>query len=76
MRAHAAELAAIQSIENGKLFVESLLDDLPDTADVFDYYAGWTDKFYGDASPVEGDAVNVVVHEPIVPTPPWRPAIA
>lgn len=65
VRAHEAELATLIAIENGKTYREALLDDLPDTADVFDHYAGWTDKLYGEAAPVEGDAISVVVREPV-----------
>ncbi len=64
VRANADELAALVSLENGKLLREALEDDMPDTADVFDYYAGWTDKLYGELSPVEGDAWNIVTRDP------------
>lgn len=63
--AHREELAALQSLENGKTFAESLADDLPDTAEVFDYYAGWVDKVQGDTNPVDGSLVNVTVREPV-----------
>jgi len=65
VRAHADELATLITLENGKLLRESRDDDMPDTADIFDYYAGWTDKLYGQSSPVEGDAINIVVREPV-----------
>lgn len=65
VRRHEVELATIITLENGKLFGESLLDDMPETADVFDYYAGWTDKLYGETSPVEGDAIALTVREPV-----------
>jgi len=65
IRAHAPELAALQSMENGKTYRESLLDDLPDTADVFDYYAGWTDKVQGETNPVESGALNYTLREPV-----------
>ena len=38
---------------------------MPDTADVFDYYAGWTDKLYGETCPVDGDLLNYTVREPL-----------
>lgn len=65
IRSHAPELAALQSLENGKTYRESMLDDLPDTADVFDYYAGWTDKLHGETNPVEGDSLNYTLREPV-----------
>ncbi|MEI7591816.1 MAG: aldehyde dehydrogenase family protein [Actinomycetes bacterium] len=65
VREYQDELATLITLENGKLLSESLDDDMPDTADIFDYYAGWTDKFYGETAPVEGSALNYTVHEPI-----------
>jgi aldehyde dehydrogenase (NAD+) len=65
VRAHRAELATLISLENGKLYRESFDDDMPDTADVFDYYAGWTDKLYGETCPVDGDLLNYTVREPL-----------
>jgi len=65
VRDHADELATLISLENGKLLGESLDGDMPDTADIFDYYAGWTDKLYGETVPVEGGALNYTVPEPI-----------
>ena len=38
---------------------------MPDTADVFDYYAGWVDKLYGETCPVEGPFLNYTLREPI-----------
>ncbi|MFN8037796.1 MAG: aldehyde dehydrogenase family protein [Acidimicrobiales bacterium] len=75
VRANAEELAAIIALENGKLYGEALDDDMPDTADVFDHYAGWTDKLTGESVPVEGDAVCYVQREPIGPCAllvPWN----
>ncbi|MEZ5178522.1 MAG: aldehyde dehydrogenase family protein [Acidimicrobiales bacterium] len=65
IRANAPELATLQSLENGKTYRESMLDDLPDTADVFDYYAGWTDKLHGETNPVEGESLNYTRREPV-----------
>jgi aldehyde dehydrogenase (NAD+) len=65
VRAHRAELATLISLENGKLYRESYDDDMPDTADVFDYYAGWTDKLYGETCPVDGDLLNYTLREPV-----------
>jgi aldehyde dehydrogenase (NAD+) len=54
VRRHRDELATLIALENGKLYREALDDDMPDTADVFDYYAGWTDKLYGETCPWTG----------------------
>ena len=65
IRENGEELAALIALENGKLYREALFDDMPDTADVFDYYAGWTDKFYGETAPVERGFLNYVTREPV-----------
>jgi aldehyde dehydrogenase (NAD+) len=75
VRAHRAELATLIALENGKLYREAFDDDMPDTADVFDYYAGWTDKFYGETCPVDGDLLNYTLREPLgvcVLIVPWN----
>ncbi len=64
-RAHRAELATLIALENGKLYREAYDDDMPDTADVFDYYAGWTDKVYGETCPVDGPQLNYTRREPL-----------
>ncbi|GLS25093.1 aldehyde dehydrogenase family protein [Marinibactrum halimedae] len=65
IREHQEELAALITLENGKLYRESLEDDMPDTADLFDYFAGWTDKFYGETAPVEPGFVNYIQREAV-----------
>lgn len=65
VRKHADELAAIETLANGKTFKEARFDDLPESADVFDYYAGWTDKFYAESVPVDPPFMNYTVHEPV-----------
>jgi aldehyde dehydrogenase (NAD+) len=65
IRRHQAELSTLETLDNGKLYTESWNDDLIESADIFDYYAGWTDKFYGETSPVEGFALNYTVREPV-----------
>jgi len=65
VRRHRAELATLITLENGKLYREAYDDDMPDTADVFDYYAGWVDKLYGESCPVEPPLVNYTVHQPV-----------
>lgn len=65
IREHAEELATLESLCNGKLFSESLIDDVPESADVFDYYAGWIDKIYGDTVPVDPGFLNYTRKEPV-----------
>ncbi|GAA3404754.1 aldehyde dehydrogenase family protein [Paenibacillus hodogayensis] len=65
IRSHHAELATLESLDNGKLYKESFADDIPECADIFDYYAGWTDKFYGETCPVEGSYLSYTTREPV-----------
>jgi len=65
VRAHRAELATLIALENGKLYREACEDDMPDTADVFDYYAGWVDKLYGETAPVGEGFLNYTLREPV-----------
>jgi aldehyde dehydrogenase (NAD+) len=65
IRRNRAELATLETLDNGKLYSEAYVDDLPETADVFDYYAGWIDKYYSEVSPVEKGFLNYTVREPV-----------
>lgn len=65
IRKHRAELATLETLDNGKTYAESFNDDLPESADVFDYYAGWIGKFYAESVPVEKGFVNFTQHEPL-----------
>jgi len=65
IRDNTEKLALLETLPNGKLFKESLVDDIPTCADIFEYYAGWTDKFYGETSPVEDGFLNYTLKEPV-----------
>jgi len=59
------ELALIESLNNGKTFREALRGDIPPTADIFYYYAGWARKIYGETIPVDGNFLNYTLREPV-----------
>ncbi|WP_239912519.1 aldehyde dehydrogenase family protein [Vibrio harveyi] len=65
IRDHTEVLAVLETLPNGKLLTESLADDIPTCADIFEYYAGWTDKFYGETSPVDPEYLNFTNKEPV-----------
>src|SRR5438046_10185131 len=48
------ELAALESLDNGKPYRDSFNIDLPLTVKCSRYYAGWADKMPGKTIPVEG----------------------
>lgn len=62
---HHAELATLEALDNGKLYTEAYNDDVQEAHDLFEYYAGWTDKYYGENNPVEGDFLSVTTRDPI-----------
>ena len=62
---NAAELAALETLDNGKPIADSLATDLPLTIDCYRYYAGWADKNHGQTIPVNGDYFCYTRHEPV-----------
>jgi aldehyde dehydrogenase (NAD+) len=59
------ELAAFESLDNGKPYRDSLTADLPLTIKCYRYYAGWADKIQGKTIPVEGNYFCYTRHEPV-----------
>ncbi len=48
---HTEELAALETLDNGKPLTFSRAFDVPATAETFRYYAGWVTKLYGETNP-------------------------
>src|SRR5438046_159085 len=65
IEAHKDELAALESLDNGKPIADSLAADLPLTIKCYRYYAGWADKVTGQTIPVDGDYFCYTRHEPV-----------
>lgn len=61
----ADELAALETLDNGKPIRDSRSIDLPLVIDVFRYYAGWADKIQGSTIPVRGDYFCYTRREPV-----------
>jgi aldehyde dehydrogenase (NAD+) len=59
------ELAALESLDNGKPLRDSMAADLPLTIKCYRYYAGWADKIHGKTIPVEGNFFCYTRHEPV-----------
>ena len=59
------ELGMLESLNNGKTYREALRGDIPPTADIFYYCAGWTRKIYGKTIPVDGNYLNYTLREPV-----------
>lgn len=49
------ELAALETLDNGKPIRDAQAADIPLVIDTFRYYAGWADKLHGDVIPVRGN---------------------
>jgi aldehyde dehydrogenase (NAD+) len=65
IEAHKDELAALESLDNGKPITDSLTADLPLTVKCYRYYAGWADKVHGKTIPIDGDYFCYTRHEPV-----------
>jgi aldehyde dehydrogenase (NAD+) len=65
IESHKEELAALESLDNGKPYAISLAADLPLTIKCYRYYAGWADKNHGKTIPVDGNYFCYTRHEPI-----------
>src|SRR5574339_438186 len=61
----ADELAALETLDNGKPIRDSRAADLPLTIDCLRYYAGWADKIHGQTIPVRGNYFTYTRKEPL-----------
>ena len=59
------ELAALETLDNGKPIRDSRAADLPLTIDCLRYYAGWADKIHGQTIPVRGNYFTYTRREPV-----------
>lgn len=65
MERHADELAALETLDNGKPYADARNIDLPLSIDCYRYYAGWADKIEGKTIPVNGNFLCYTRHEPV-----------
>jgi len=59
------ELGTLETLDNGKPIFESRQIDMPMTAEVFRYYAGWATKIHGETVPVRGPFLHYTLREPL-----------
>ena len=59
------DLAALETLDNGKPIRDSRAADLPLTIDCLRYYAGWADKLHGQTIPVRGKYFRYTRREPV-----------
>ena len=65
IESHKEELAALESLDNGKPYGDSIAADLPLSIQCYRYYAGWADKVFGQTIPVNGPYFCYTRHEPV-----------
>lgn len=65
LRAHANRLAELTRITLGMPFEAFGKFEVDLTADLFDYYAGWIDKYAGESYPAEDGFYKIVRNEPL-----------
>jgi aldehyde dehydrogenase (NAD+) len=59
------ELAALESLDNGKPVRDARAADLPLAIDCIRYYAGWADKLHGQTIPIRGNYFTYTRREPV-----------
>lgn len=64
VEAHADELAAIETLDNGVPFAASR-SRIPHIAETFRYYAGWVSKIYGTTNPSDSTRLIYMLREPM-----------
>lgn len=62
---HAEELAALETLDNGKPISDSRAADIPQVIQCIRYYAGWADKIQGDTIPINGEFFCYTRREPV-----------
>jgi aldehyde dehydrogenase (NAD+) len=61
----ADELAALETLDNGKPISDARKADIPLVIDTLRYYAGWADKIQGRTIPVRGEYFTYTRREPV-----------
>jgi len=64
IRDNQEEFAIVETLDNGKPIRESKWA-APVVAEVFEYYAGWADKYHSEVVPLKSQHLNYTLHEPL-----------
>lgn len=62
---HNDEIAALETWDNGKPYLQSAKTEVPMLVRLIRYYAGWADKIHGLTVPADGPYHVQTLHEPI-----------
>lgn len=77
IRENAEKLALLESKSSNKP-IRDARGEVAKVAEMFEYYAGWTDKLHGSVIPVPTTHLNYVVYEPlgtVLQITPWNAPI-
>jgi len=58
-------LASLETLDNGKPYVMSMMADVALTVKCYRYFAGWADKNVGQTIPIDGNFMTYTRHEPV-----------
>jgi acyl-CoA reductase-like NAD-dependent aldehyde dehydrogenase len=59
------EIARLETLHNGKPIRESRHVEIPLSAEVLQYYAGWADKIHGETVPIRAEGLVYTRREPL-----------
>ncbi|WP_347558999.1 aldehyde dehydrogenase family protein [Robbsia sp. KACC 23696] len=74
VRQHIEPMARLESLGSGKP-IRDCRGEVAKVAEMFEYYGGWTDKFYGEVIPVPTSHLNYTRREPagvVLQITPWN----
>jgi aldehyde dehydrogenase (NAD+) len=74
LRKDAESIARLESLGSGKP-IRDCRGEVAKVAEMFEYYGGWADKFYGDVIPVPTSHLNYTRREPagtVLQITPWN----
>lgn len=74
LRKEVEQIARLESLGSGKP-IRDCRGEVAKVAEMFEYYGGWTDKFYGDVIPVPTSHLNYTRREPagtVLQITPWN----
>ncbi|MBN3810473.1 aldehyde dehydrogenase family protein [Paraburkholderia sp. Ac-20347] len=74
IRAQVEPMARLESLGSGKP-IRDCRGEVAKVSEMFEYYAGWTDKFYGSVIPVPTSHLNYTRREPagvVLQITPWN----
>lgn len=62
---HASELAELETVDTGKPIGETTAIEIPLSAEIYQYFAGWATKVHGETIPARPGLMNFTLREPV-----------